>query len=100
VGSSTLDYKTFLGIAGTIIAALAVVVWGYLSGDATKQAATNGKQWELLSEMGKAHVRLESDTNYLKRDVEQLRREQEENGRAFSDIREQLRALEHRGERR
>jgi hypothetical protein len=92
VGSRTLDYKAILGIAGTIIAALVVVIWGYLSSDFDKQSSTNAKQWERLREISEAHVKLEADTFYLKQHMEESKE-----GR--KDVEERLRALERRGER-
>lgn len=96
MGPRTIDYKSILGIAGTIIAALSVVTWGYISGDLTKQSATNSKQWELLSTMDKAHIRLETDTLYLKRDMEDLKRANEVATREREALETRLRAVEQR----
>jgi len=89
VGYRALDIKTVLGIAGTIIIALAGLAWGLIARDYNKQSDTNGKQWDLIKGINDAHIKLEADTFYLKRDMEDSKRER-------IDYEARLRALERR----
>lgn len=88
-----INYENLFRVTLVIIPLLGGSIWGLWNSQYRDNLANiqhiDSKQWELLKELSDQHVRHEADTEYLKREVERLRKDADD-----QEVR--LRAEEHR----
>ena len=90
---SIVNYETLFRITIVVIPLLGGSIWGLWNSQYRDNLADiqriNIKQWELLKELSDQQVRHEADSEYLKHEVERLRKDADD-----QEVR--LRAEEHR----
>ena len=88
-----INYENLFRATLVIIPLLGGSIWGLWNSQYRDNLANiqhiDSKQWERLKELSDEHVRHEADTQYLKREVERLRKDTDD-----QEVR--LRAEEHR----